>query len=242
MLFGWSAEIGCLSSLGQVAVHDRRLGALGGVVDRVGVLEPGGVAGQLGEAGVARGVEVARRSSTSVFAGSSSSSTTTIGACVTPPIVRALASSGKASSEIGPLNRNSARKTSGTGERTLRNERTGSAAAHSAARPAPIASDRTISTGSGSVERLLQRLGGDQRDQDGDQDQCAPRGARARPPARPAARSRAAASGGSTTSSTEKEMMSKPDEPRAAKNSGLSLSRSNSGWATAKVQSTARFR
>ena len=35
--------------------------------------------------------------------------------------------------------------------------------------------------------------------------------------------------------------MSKPDEPRAAKNSGLSPSRSNSGWATANVQSTARF-
>ena len=35
--------------------------------------------------------------------------------------------------------------------------------------------------------------------------------------------------------------MSKPDEPRAAKNSGLSPSRSNSGCATAKVQSTAKF-
>jgi hypothetical protein len=35
--------------------------------------------------------------------------------------------------------------------------------------------------------------------------------------------------GGSTTSRTEKLMMSKPDEPRAAKNSGLSFSRSKSG-------------
>ena len=41
----------------KVAVHDRRLCALGRVVDREGVLEPGRVARQLREAGVARGVE-----------------------------------------------------------------------------------------------------------------------------------------------------------------------------------------
>ena len=35
--------------------------------------------------------------------------------------------------------------------------------------------------------------------------------------------------GGNTTRRTEKLMMSKPLEPRAAKNSGLSFSRSNSG-------------
>ena len=44
--------------LGQVAVHDRRLRALGGVVDRVGVLEPGRAVGELREAGVALPVEL----------------------------------------------------------------------------------------------------------------------------------------------------------------------------------------
>ena len=43
--------------LRKVAVHDRRLRALGGVVDRVRVLEPGGVAGQLAEARKALGVD-----------------------------------------------------------------------------------------------------------------------------------------------------------------------------------------
>ena len=42
----------------EVAVHDRRLRALGGVVDRVGVAEPGGVRRQLGEARVALRVEL----------------------------------------------------------------------------------------------------------------------------------------------------------------------------------------
>jgi hypothetical protein len=68
-------------------------------------------------------------SSISVVVGSSSNSTTTIGAWVTPPIVLAWASSGKASFEIGSVNRNSARKISGAGASTWRNERTGSAAA-----------------------------------------------------------------------------------------------------------------
>ena len=45
--------------LGQVAVHDRRLRALGRVVDRVGVLEPGGAVGELREARVALLVELA---------------------------------------------------------------------------------------------------------------------------------------------------------------------------------------
>ena len=69
------------------------------------------------------------RSSTSVFEGSSSSSTTTMGAWVTPPIVRACASSGKAIFEIGLVNRNSARKITGAGDRICRKERTGSALA-----------------------------------------------------------------------------------------------------------------
>ena len=90
-----------------------------------------------------------------MFTGSSSSSTTTIGAWVTPPIVLAWASSGKASSEIEPLNRNSARNTSGTGERTFRNERTGSAAAQSAATALPIASESTISTTSGASKAFF---------------------------------------------------------------------------------------
>ena len=68
-------------------------------------------------------------SSSSVFEGSSSSSTTTIGAWLTPPIVRAWASSGNATFEIGSVNRNSARKISGAGDSTRRNERTGSARA-----------------------------------------------------------------------------------------------------------------
>jgi hypothetical protein len=42
---------------GQVAIHDRGLRALGGVVDRVRVLEPGGVPGELAEARIANGVE-----------------------------------------------------------------------------------------------------------------------------------------------------------------------------------------
>ena len=45
--------------LRQVAVHDRGLGALGGVEDRVGVLEPGGVARQLREPGIAHLVQPA---------------------------------------------------------------------------------------------------------------------------------------------------------------------------------------
>ena len=45
--------------------------------------------------------------------GSSSSSTTTMGARATPPIERAFASLGNASSEIWPLSRNSSRNTTG---------------------------------------------------------------------------------------------------------------------------------
>ena len=52
-----------------------------------------------------------------------------MGAWVTPPIVRACASSGKAIFEIGLVNRNSARKTTGAGDRICRKERTGSALA-----------------------------------------------------------------------------------------------------------------
>ena len=62
-------------------------------------------------------------------------------------------------------------------------------------------------------------------------------------PARPTSSSTTSSSaGGTTISRTAKLMMSEPDDPRAAKNSALSLSRSNSGCATAKVHSTARLR
>ena len=108
--------------------------------------------------------------STSVFEGSSSSSTTTIGALDTPPIVRAFASSGNASSEIWPLSRNSSRNTSGAGESTFRNERTGSARAQSAATATPTATDSTISTVSEASNRLLQGLRGDQRHERAEED------------------------------------------------------------------------
>ena len=180
-------------------------------------------------------------SSSSVFTGSSSSSTITMGAWVTPPIVRALASSGKASSEMEPLNRNSARKTSGTGDRMFRKERTGSAAAQSAATAPPITSDRTISTTSEASKAFFSAWAAISATRIAINTVWAPR--RAVGPASPTSSSiPSSRSGGSATRSTEKEMMSKPEEPRAAKNSGLSLSRSNSGWATANVHSTARLR
>jgi hypothetical protein len=176
-----------------------------------------------------------------VLTGSSSSSTTTIGDCVTPPIVRALASLGKASSEIEPLNRNSARNTSGAGDRTFKNERTGSARSHSSAAATPIAREPTIRTMSEASISFFNACAAISVTSPAIRTTCAAR--RGPLPARPTSSSIPSRSaGGSTNSSTEKEMMSKPDEPRAAKNSGLSLSRSNSGWATAKHHSTARLR
>ena len=188
-----------------------------------------------------RAASIRPRSSISVVVGSSSNSTTTIGAWVTPPIVRAWASSGKASFEIGSVKRNSARNTSGTGESTRRNERTGSAAAYRVATPEPIASDATIMTGSGRSTVFLIAWAAISATRIEISTRCAP--SRAVGPASPTSSSIPnIKSGGSTTSTTEKLMMSKPDEPRAAKNSGLSFSRSKSGWATAKVQRTARPR
>ena len=176
-----------------------------------------------------------------VVEGSSSSSTTTIGAWVTPPIVRAFASEGNASSEIWPLSRNSSRNTSGTGERMLRNERTGSARSHSSARPTAIATESTISTRSEASNAFLSAWAAISATRPPSSTVCAAR--RGPAPASPISSSTASRSaGGSTTSSTENDTMSKPDEPRAAKNSGLSFRRSKSGCATAKVQSTARFR
>ena len=180
-------------------------------------------------------------SSTSVFEGSSSSSTTTIGARATPPIERAFASLGNASSEIWPLSRNSSRNTSGTGESTLRNERTGSARAHSTATPAPIASESAISTVSEASIDFLSACAAISATSAPRKTMCAPWRTSGR--IRPSSSSIASRiAGGSTTSSTEKLTMSKPEEPRAAKNSGLSFRRSNSGWATANVQRTARLR
>ena len=176
-----------------------------------------------------------------MLTGSSSSSTTTIGDCVTPPIVRALASFGNASSEIEPLNRNSARNTIGAGDRMLRKERTGSARSHSSAAATPIATEPMMSTRSEASISFFSAWTAISVTSPAIRTTCAMR--RGPLPARPTSSSSASSSaGGSTTSSTEKEMMSKPDEPRAAKNSGLSLSRSKSGWATAKHHSTARLR
>ena len=179
--------------------------------------------------------------STSVFEGSSSSSTTTIGAFETPPIVRAFASLGNASSEIWPLSRNSSRNTSGAGESTFRNERTGSARAQSTARPAPTSTLSAISRVSEASIDFLSACTAMRAERAPRNTMCAPWRTSGR--IRPSSSSIASSSaGGSTTSSTEKLTMSKPDEPRAAKNSGLSLRRSKSGCATAKVQSTARLR
>ena len=106
------------------------------VVDGVGVAKPGGVARQLAEAREALRVEPVVRP-ISVFEGSSSSSTTTIGAWLTPPIVRACASSGNATFEIGSVNRNSARKISGAGDSTRRNESARAPRARTAPRRRP---------------------------------------------------------------------------------------------------------
>ena len=225
----------------QVAVHDRGLGALGGVVDRVRVLEPGGVARQLREPGIAHRVEpvllvdqrvrrAARRAAPPRSAPASRRRP-----CAPRP--RRGRRAWRPASRTGTA----AGTPAATGVSTLRNERTGSARATAA--PAP---PRSPPRGR-SAPRPRRRIAFFSA--------CAAMSATSAPrarsarsagtarPARPtAARSPAAASGGSTTSRTEKEMMSKPDEPRAAKNSGLSPSRSKSGWATAKVQSTARFR
>jgi hypothetical protein len=180
------------------------------------------------------------RSSRRVFTGSSSSSTTTIGVWVTPPIVRALASSGNASSEICELKRNNARKTSGAGESTFRNERTGSVRAHRAASAAPIASESPIRTTSEPPTDFFRACAAISATSTPMKAMWAPR--RTGQPIRPSKSSTASSSaGGSTTSRTAKLTMSKPEEPRAAKNSGLSFSRSKSGWATAKVHSTARL-
>ena len=179
--------------------------------------------------------------STSVFEGSSSSSTTTIGARDTPPIERAFASSGNASSEIWPLSRNSSRNTSGAGESTFRNERTGSARAQSAATAAPTATDSAISTVSEASIDFFSACAAISATSTPRKTMCAPLRTSGRiSPSSSSIPSRS--SGGSTTSSTEKLTMSKPVEPRAAKNSGLSFRRSKSGCATANVQRTARFR
>ena len=198
--------------------------------------------GELREAREALLVELAVLARAACCTGSSSSSTTTIGACVTPPIVRALASSGKASSEIEPLNRNSSRNTSGAGDRMLRNERTGSARSQSSGRAgADRARERTIRTTSEASIAFFSAWAAISATAPPISTACAT--ARAAGPRGPTSSSIASSSaGGSTTSRTQKEMMSKPEEPRAAKNSGLSLSRSKSGWATAKVHSTARLR
>ena len=177
-------------------------------------------------------------SPTSVFEGSSSSSTTTIGARATPPIARACASSGKASSEIGLVNRKSTRNTSGAGDRTRRNVRTGSAPAYRPATPPPMASDSTISSRSEVSKAFLSAWAAISATSAAINTRWTP--ALARSPASPTSSSTASPrSGGTTTSSTAKLITSRPDEPRAAKNSGLSLSRSKRGWATAKVHSTA---
>ena len=178
---------------GQVAVHDRGLRALGGVVDRVRVLEPGGVLGQLREARDSASSSSSSFASTSVFEGSSSSSTTTIGARATPPIVRASASPGNASSEIWPLQQEQQQeherhrrehveeRAHGLGPRPERGER---------------GADRHAQRdqhGVRGVERLLERLRGDQRDQHADEHDVRALG---EPPAgsgRAAARSPAAA-------------------------------------------------
>ena len=113
---------------GQVAVHDRRLGALGRVVDRVGVLEPGGVAWRAprspGTLRVEPVVLVHQR-----VGGQLVQQHHHDRRARHAPDRAALASLGKASSEIWPLSRNSSRNTSGAGESTFRNERTGSARA-----------------------------------------------------------------------------------------------------------------
>ena len=181
------------------------------------------------------------RASTRVFEGSSSSSTTTIGARVTPPMERACASSGKASFEIGFVKRKSARNTSGAGESTRRNVRTGSAPAYRPATPPPIAIDRRIKTRSEASKAFFSAWAAMSATSAARKTRWTPR--RAPAAARPTSSSTASSrSGGTTTSSTAKLITSKPEEPRAAKNSGLSLSRSKSGWATANVHRTASSR
>ena len=177
----------------------------------------------------------------SVFEGSSSSSTTTIGAWFTPPIVRAWASSGKATLEIGSVNRNRQRKITGTGDSTRRKDRTGSARAYRAATPAPIRTETTIITRSDASIDFLSAWAAISATSPAISTRCA--AWRASGPASPISSSIASSTaGGATTTSTDQLITSKPDEPRAAKNSGLSLSRSNSGCATANVHSTARPR
>ena len=158
------------------------------------------------------------------------------------PTDSAFASLGNASSEIWPLNRNSSRNTSGDRRQDVeegahrlgprpqdrRRRRRSRPTGRSARCP------RRRSTSSAPARRSARR--------------APPRSTRcatwrASGPISPISSSIASRiAGGSTTSSTEKLMMSKPEEPRAAKNSGLSFSRSNSGCATAKVQRTARFK
>ena len=110
--------------------------------------------------------------------------------------------------------------------------------AYSAATPTPIATESTISTVSDASIDFFSAWTAISATRPPITTRCATR--RTSSPASPISSSAASSrAGGTTTSTTDQLMMSKPDEPRAAKNSGLSLSRSNSGWATANVQSTA---
>jgi hypothetical protein len=110
----------------------------------------------------------------------------------------------------------------------FRNERTGSARAHSTAAPAPISSDRTIRTASEASNAFFSACAAISTTSAPRKTTCAT--VLTLGPIRPSNSSiPRRSSGGSTTRRTEKLMMSKPLEPRAAKNSGLSFSRSKSG-------------
>ena len=226
---------------GQVAVHDRRLGALGRVVDRVGVLEPGGVVRKLSEARVALLVQLV----------------VLVHQRVGGQLVqqhhhdrRARHAPDRAGARLvreGELRDLPAQQEQQQEHERGRREHVQERADRLGTRPErrDRGADRHgqhDQHGVRGVDRLLQRLRGDQGGERAEEDDVRalsePRVGSARASSSIPSRS----SGGSTTSSTEKLMMSKPVEPRAAKNSGLSFSRSKSGCATANVQRTARFR
>ena len=119
----------------QVAVHDRGLGALGGVVDGVGVAEPGGAARQLGEAGIALRVDPAVLVDQRVRRAARRAARPRSAPALTPPIVRACASSGKATFETGSREQEQRQEHERRRRQHARNERTGSARAYSAATP-----------------------------------------------------------------------------------------------------------
>ena len=112
---------------GQVAVHDRRHRAAGGVVDRVGVLEEGGVLGEPREVRVALRVDRALRVRAGRCSGTRRTRPSPPARAPRPSADFALASSGITIFDTSEKNRNRTRNRTGAGLSTLRNERTGSA-------------------------------------------------------------------------------------------------------------------